>query len=122
MYAGLVLLTIAAGLASRKYSQLLPDQLGKYPGDALWALMLFLLIGVARPRVSTLGVAGIALVVAFIVEFSQLYQAAWLVGLRQTTLGHLVLGSTFHTPDLLAYAVGIAAAAGVEMLAETQRA
>ena len=122
MYAGLVLLTIAAGLASRKYPQLLPDQLGKYPGDALWAPMIFLLIGFARPRVSTVGVAGIALVVSFTVEFSQLYQAAWLVGLRQTTLGHLVLGSTFHVPDLLAYAVGIATAAGVELLAETQRA
>lgn len=120
-YAGLVLVTIASGLASREFPQVLPDQLGKYPGDALWALMLFLLVGFARPRWSTSSAAATALVVSFTVEFSQLYQAAWMVALRQTTLGHLVLGSTFHAPDLLAYAVGIAVAAGFEMLSSMYR-
>ncbi len=32
---------IALGLASRRYPFLLPAFLGKYPGDALWALMVF---------------------------------------------------------------------------------
>lgn len=111
LYALLVLAVIVAGLASRKFPPLLPAQLGKYPGDALWALMVLLLVGLARPHWSIGRVAAVALTTSFAVEFSQLYQADWINAIRHTTLGHLVLGSTFHVPNLLAYAVGVAAGA-----------
>lgn len=111
VYALLVGLVVLAGLASRAVPQALPASLGKYPGDALWALMVFLLVGLARPRWSTAAVAAAALAVSWAVEVGQLYQPAWLTAVRATTLGHLVLGSHFHAPDLLAYAVGIAAGA-----------
>ena len=39
-------------------------------------------------------------------EFSQLYQASWIVEVRSYRLGHLALGSSFHWPDLAAYSVG----------------
>jgi len=116
LYALLVLAVIAAGLASRKFPALLPAQLGKYPGDALWALMVLLLVGLARPGWSVGRVAAVALATSFAVEFSQLYQADWINAIRHTTLGHLVLGSTFHMPDLLAYAVGVAFGASSEVL------
>ena len=107
LYALLVLAVIAAGLASRKYSYLLPAQLGKYPGDALWSLMVFLIFGLARPKWSIVSTAIAALATSYAVEFSQLYQASWLNSIRQTTIGHLVLGSGFHAQDLLAYAIGV---------------
>ena len=116
LYVLLVLAVIAAGLASRRYPFLLPAQFGKYPGDALWALMVMLLYGLARPGWSIGRVAAAALATSFAVEFSQLYQADWINAVRHTTLGHLVLGSTFHAPDLLAYSAGVAADAALECL------
>lgn len=116
IYAAAVLAVIAAGLASRRYPGLLPASWGKYPGDALWALMVMLLCGLARPRWSVARTALTALAISFAVEFSQLYQAPWINAIRHTTPGHLVLGSGFNVGDLLAYAVGVAAGAVAELL------
>ena len=74
LYALLILAVIAAGLLSRKYPQMLPAQLGKYPGDALWALMVLLLYGLAKPRWPIAHTAAAALATSFAVEFSQIYQ------------------------------------------------
>jgi len=117
LYAILILVVIVAGLASRRYPSLLPAQLGKYPGDALWALMVMLLFGFAKPRWSIARTAVAALSTSFAVEFSQIYQADWINAIRETTLGHLVLGSGFDPRDLLAYTVGVAIGAASEMLA-----
>lgn len=103
-----LMVVIAAGLASRRYAWLFPACLGKYPGDALWALMVFLLWGLALPRTAALWIGLYALGTSFADEFSQLYQAPWLNGIRSTTIGHLILGSGFAWPDLVAYTVGVA--------------
>jgi hypothetical protein len=47
-------------------------------------------------------------------RLTQLYQAPWLNAIRGTTLGHLVLGSTFSWTDMLAYTVGVATGATIE--------
>lgn len=104
-----VVAVIALGLASRKFPSLFPALLGKYPGDALWALMVFLGWAFCKPRASTRNIAALAFATSCLVEFSQLYQADWLRAIRSTTLGHLVLGSTFSWFDIAAYAVGILA-------------
>ena len=109
-------LVVALGLASRKVPGLFPATLGKYPGDALWALMVFCIAGVVRPAASTARLAGAALVISFLVEFSQLYHTPWIDGIRSTTPGHLVLGSAFGWVDLVAYAVGVAIGAAVDGL------
>lgn len=116
LYAVLVLAVIAGGLASRRYPELLPARLGKYPGDALWALMVMLLYGMAWPRWSIARAAATALATSFAVEFSQLYQADWINAIRHTTPGHLVLGSAFHALDLVAYGVGVIAGVTAELL------
>lgn len=109
IYAAAVVVVIAAGLASRRFPDLLPAFLGKYPGDALWALMVFLALGFMKPRWPSAFTAGLALTISFAVEFSQMYQAPWINSLRDTTLGHLVLGTTFGWYDLAAYAAGVLA-------------
>lgn len=110
-YSVAVLGVILIGLASRQFPWLFPPVLGKYPGDALWAMMVFLGLAVLRPTWRTTHLAMSALVIAFAVEYSQILDWPWLVALRSHRLGHLVLGSTFNPGDLLAYAVGVACGA-----------
>ncbi|WP_426077816.1 DUF2809 domain-containing protein [Janthinobacterium sp. PSPC3-1] len=112
---------IALGLASRAFPQSLPDALGKYPGDALWAMMIVFALGIVATRMRTWQLALWALLVCFAVEFSQLYQAPWIVELRSHTLGHLVLGSFFGWADLIAYTAGVAVAAIVDSVALFKR-
>ena len=100
--------TIAAGLASRRFPQYLPAFLGKYPGDALWSLMVFLGLAIIFPRASTARVGLAALGFSFGIETLKLCDAAWLVSIRDTTLGHLVFGSTFSWRNLAAYTIGVA--------------
>ena len=106
-YAGLAMLVILLGLASRHYHVAIFAPLGKYPGDALWALMVYLLIATFKPALPIAKVALSALIFAFGIEFSQLYQAEWIKAIRAYPLGHLVLGSYFGVYDLVAYTVGI---------------
>lgn len=107
---------IVCGLLSRKYPFLLPAFLGKYPGDALWAVMVYLGCAFIRPGAATGRLAAGALAICYLDELSQLYQAPWINAVRATTAGHLVLGSTFSWHDMFAYTVGIALAAGVMKL------
>ncbi len=112
---------IALGLASRRWPGLLPAVLGKYPGDALWAALVFVLWGICLPRASSFRVALLTLLTSYAVEFSQLYRAPWLDALRHTIPGHLVLGTTFAWPDLLAYTVGTLLALIVETAGQNNK-
>ena len=98
---------IALGLLSREVTGLFPIAWGKYPGDALWALMVFLWMGVFFPHASTARNGILALTFSFLIEFSQLYHAPWIDAIRRTTPGHLVLGFGFSPFDLLAYSAGV---------------
>jgi hypothetical protein len=94
------------GLASRKYA-LFPEFLGKYPGDALWSLMVYLAWALIKPVAPPQRIALYALVTSYLVEFSQLIQTPWLNSFRHTTLGHLILGTTFSWQDISFYTLGI---------------
>ena len=107
IYAIATVAVIVLGLASREFPWIFPVFLEKYPGDALWALMVLLILGFVWPRLPATWLAVLALLVSFAVEFGQLYQPLWLTAVRQTTIGHLVLGSTFNPLDLVAYTVGV---------------
>jgi len=112
--AALLLLTIALGLASRRYAAALPHVIAAYAGDALWAAMVFWIAAFIWPRANTRTLAAIALGVSFIVELSQLYHAPWIDALRATRLGALALGHGFLWSDLVCYAIGVTAAAIVD--------
>jgi hypothetical protein len=105
---------IALGLASRRDPNPVSDLFGKYPGDALWAAMVFFGLGALRPKDSSLRIASLALAACFAIEALKLYQAPWIVEIRYTTLGHLVFGHVFSAGNLVAYAVGVAVALGLE--------
>ena len=107
IYFAAILVVITLGLLSRRFPLLLPDALGKTPGDALWALMVFLGFGCVFRRAPTSVVALAALTFSFAIEVSQLYHAPWIDAVRATLPGRLVLGSGFAWGDLVAYSVGI---------------
>src|SRR4051794_19230901 len=107
--------TIAAGLASRRFPQFLPACMGKYPGDALWSLMLFFAMGAIFPRPTSLQLGFGALAFAFGIEALKLCRAPWLASVRYTTLGHLVFGHAFSWQNLVAYTVGVLVGLVVEV-------
>lgn len=105
VYAGAALLTVGLGLATRPLKHVW-DAGGSALGDALWAVLVYLLLGIAFPRLCAWRVAIAATLVAWAVEFSQLWHPAWLNTLRRTTFGALAIGGTFSVGDLCCYTVG----------------
>ena len=103
-----IVLTIAAGLFSRRWPGSLPACLGKYPGDVLWALMVFFGWGFAFPAASRVRIFTLTGASSATVEFLKLVHIPWLVSLRQSTVGHLIFGHVFSWQNLVAYSVGAA--------------
>ena len=108
--------TIALGLASRRFPHLLPVALGKYPGDVLWALMVFFGMGVIFIKVTSLQLGCRALAFSFGIEALKLCKVPWLVSLRHTTPGHLVFGHVFSWQNMAAYTLGVLLGLLVEAL------
>jgi ABC-type phosphate transport system permease subunit len=107
LYFLLVITTIIVGLASRKFAYLLPDFINLGLGDALWALMMYWIIGFIVPRLSIRNLAIATLAICFVVELSQLWQTDWLNAIRNNRFGALVLGRGFLWSDLIAYSLGV---------------
>jgi glycopeptide antibiotics resistance protein len=116
-HIGLLALTIALGLGSRRFGYALPGFVASYAGDTLWALALFLFLGLILPGLSTGWVAVLALVVSLLVELSQLYHAPWIDSARQTMIGGLILGFGFLWSDLVCYAAGVGLGVALERMA-----
>lgn len=107
LYVVAAAVVMVLGLSSRRYREELPSFVAEYSGDVLWALMLFLLMSALLAGKSIGRRAAFCIVIAFLIEFSQLYHAAWIDGIRATTIGGLVLGFGFLWTDLICYSVGI---------------
>jgi len=116
LYAALIAVTVAIGLASRKFSFLLPAILAKNAGDILYATMAFWLAGFLAPTLPTRRAAIYATLFCFAIEFSQIYQAPWINAVRHNRLGGLILGFGFHVTDLLCYLIGVLLGVGIERL------
>lgn len=119
----LLLLAVAVSFGLILHSRIvpIPMPLRKYSGDALWALTVFLGLGLIFNRTSIGRVALAAYLFAAAIEFSQLYHAPWIDSIRATTFGVLVLGSRFNWPDFIAYAAGIGAGATAGILCANRR-
>ena len=110
----LIALIIAVGLASRHGYALFPAGVGNYPGDALWAWVVLLCVAWVQPTITRTRLVVSSLVIAFAIEFLQLYQALWIQTVRANKLAYLILGNGFDPLDLLAYAVGIGLGAALD--------
>ena len=116
-YAIIMGIVIVAGCASRSaLADPWPEFLSTYAGDTLWALMVFLGLGLVLPTTGTWLIAMIVLAFAFSVEVSQLYHAPWIDSFRNTFVGAVTIGSGFLWSDFLCYTMGCAMGVIVEML------
>ncbi|WP_369265281.1 DUF2809 domain-containing protein [Streptomyces sp. R35] len=104
MASGAAVLTVAVGLGARAGME---GDVAKYSGDALYTTLVYTLVVLAAPRAKPLTAAGVALGISWAVEFLQLSGVPAELS-RRSVVAHLILGSTFHTPDLFWYAVGAA--------------
>jgi hypothetical protein len=110
----LLVITIALGLATRRFPAAFPTFVAEYGGDTLWAAMVFWLAALVRPRAARSRLAVVALSVCVAVELSQLYRAPWIDALRSTRLGALALGHGFLWSDLLCYSIGVLLASAID--------
>lgn len=106
-YSCAVLAAIALGLGSRVYSEHLPVWISSHLGDALWAAMIYYAFRVLLTRHNLRSSVMLSALFSFGIEFSQLYQADWINGLRSTVPGALILGHGFLWIDLVRYTAGI---------------
>ena len=107
IYLSFVIVVVILGLSSRLFSTYLPRWVNLYLGDSLWALMIFLTIGLIFKARDTKWVAVVALVFCYSIEVSQLYHSQWIDTIRNTRIGGLVLGRGFLWSDLISYLIGI---------------
>lgn len=76
-------------------------------GDIFYAVMIYFIVRFFLLKSDLKIITFISIVTCYGVEILQLYQANWIVEIRNTTFGHLVLGQGFLWSDLLAYTLGI---------------
>ena len=112
----LTILVVMSGLASRSGIVDQSSFIGRYSGDTLWALMVYLVMAVLFPKASIAVLILGSLSFSFIIEISQLFKFDWLVMLRSYKLGGLILGYGFLWSDLLCYMSGIGVGAGIDKL------
>jgi len=93
----------------------LPKLVNLYLGDALWALLIFLIMGFIFNKLASFHLSIVALLFCYLTEISQLYHASWIDEIRSTTIGGLVLGFGFLWSDILAYSLGISAGYLIEI-------
>jgi len=110
MYLIICCITIAVGLFIRYKRAWFPDVVNLYLGDILYAFMMFYIVSFIVVHKNKFIRAYIALFICFSIEFLQLYKAEWIVAVRQTLPGKLILGSGFLWSDLIAYMIGVATA------------
>ena len=114
VYAGMLLLTIAAGLVVRFAPLGLPGVVSKYGGSMLWALAIYWVVAMSLRTWRPVRVMLVAGAVSTAVEFLKLYRVGWLDAFRLTLPGVLLLGRYFAWADIAAYWVAIGTGAIVD--------
>ena len=103
----LAIIIMVIGIIYKRISGEVPEIIDNFIGDSLWALMIFFGFGFIFNKAKIKNIAFISAIFCFMIEFSQLYHAAWIDRIRANRLGGLILGSTFVAWDLPCYLAGI---------------
>lgn len=114
-YFLLIVATIGIGLLSR--ASFIPELLLPYLGDVLYTTMYFFIFGFLFPEMPPMKVLLLSIGVCYVIEFLQFYKADWIMAIRRTRLGGLILGFGFLWSDLLCYTIGGFLGFGIEKYA-----
>lgn len=106
IYIAAVFVCILIGLSSR-YTSIYPKILQVHLGDAVWASMIYFGCKLILTNDKKLPAILYPLLFCCFIEFSQTYQANWIVNIRSTLIGGLILGKGFLWIDLVRYTIGI---------------
>ncbi|WP_298220458.1 DUF2809 domain-containing protein [Flavobacterium sp.] len=98
-------LVVLLGVLSRK-TNVIP----LFIGDVLYAVMVYFGFRILLLRGGNLKKIMFPLCFCFLIELQQLYNAEWIMAIRNTTLGHYALGQGFLWSDLVCYIVGVTVA------------
>jgi hypothetical protein len=104
-YFIITILVIILGILSRKI-----NAIPLFLGDVLYAMMTYFGCRMLFTNNSNRVKVFLPLLLCYLIEWQQCYNAPWIISIRHTTLGHYVLGQGFLWSDLLCYTVGVAAA------------
>jgi hypothetical protein len=118
-----IVLVVLIGVASRVLHTGL-SLIDKYLGDALYAIMIYLLLSVVRPSMVIWQKAALAAGVMLAIEAFQLSLIPARLARSDSLALRLVaiaLGTTWSWWDIVAYAVGIAGFACLDRLVFSQR-
>lgn len=77
-----------------------------YGGDFLVVIFLYCLVK-SFVSLDAVYIAALVLVFAFLIEALQYFQLVKLLGLEQSTLARVVLGTSFEWGDMAAYTLGV---------------
>jgi hypothetical protein len=113
-------LLVGAGLGSRAPG--LPEFCQLYVGDVLWGAMFFVLYACCWSTAPSWRVGCWATATTVLIEVSQLCKASWLVAIRATAGGRLLLGNTFLWSDVAGVVLGATAAALIDEASRRRRA
>lgn len=110
-----LLLVLVLGLLTHPARHFLPGAVTGNVGDALYALMAYLLLALVFPRLPPVRVFAGAFAFCALVETTQLYQSFWINTIRHTLIGGLILGYGFSWGDMAAYLAGASLGFFVEL-------
>lgn len=104
LYVFVIVIVIVLGLLSRQ--SFVPSVFYPYLGDILYALMVYFIVAFTGKNLRPIRVALLAVLICYLIELSQLYQADWINTIRHYRLGGLILGYGFLWQDLINYLIG----------------
>ena len=107
LYFILVLATIHLGVGTRDYASSLPWLVAEYGGDVLAATCIFFGVRFIMIKSYFIKVTLVSYLICILVETAQLYQGAWIVEIRNTRWGGILMGKGFLWSDWICYAGGV---------------
>lgn len=105
-------------LATRSHQEWFHPTIVKYGGDVIWSGMFVFFLRIFFIETALWKLALINYALGVLIECSQLSDAGWMLTVRHTYLGRLLLGVGFVWSDLICYAMGTMIAWGICLLAD----
>ena len=101
-YFWITILILVLGILSRK-TIIIP----LFVGDILYAFLIYFGLRFLFPHFKIIKTTIFALLFCISIELFQLYKASWIITIRNTTLGHYILGQGFLWIDIISYTIAV---------------